>query len=104
MVRSNMQKETIIAATIYNPSILMSAFNFAKTWARSSGLSTIDRVDRAFGYLQSGQASTKWDEYETTLESCGCRDREIRHLFCKHILSQMIHVKHEQLRDECING
>lgn len=87
--------------TFYNPSALMSAYNYAKAWARRTGLTTTDRVDRAFGYLMSGEAAEKWSEYGTDGKgrswTCLCPDRQYRGSLCKHILSAMIDRKHDDL-------
>lgn len=90
----------------YNLSALMSAYNYAKTWARRTGLTTEDRVDRALGYMMSGEAPEKWIEYRTHVRKhnrdwvCGCRDHYYRGSICKHILSKMIDIKYHALMDE----
>ncbi|KKM08256.1 hypothetical protein LCGC14_1725720 [marine sediment metagenome] len=84
----------------YNPSALMSAYNYARHWAKRTGLTDTSRVDRAFGYLQTGEAMGKWREYNTTVRDCNCPDRRVRGNRCKHSLSKMIHIKHQQLMAE----
>jgi hypothetical protein len=81
----------------YNQSALMSAYNYGKSWARRTGIATTDRVDRAFGYLMSGNAEGKWEEYQTTTESCQCPDHQYRSVFCKHIMSFLINAKHDEI-------
>ncbi len=83
-----------------NPSALMSAYNHGKSWAKRTGLADTKRVDRAFGYLMSGEASEKWSEYATTTTRCDCPDHQFRGSYCKHILSLLIATKHDQIMDE----
>jgi len=83
-----------------NQSALMSAYNYAKHWAKRTGLADTKRVDRALGYLMKENASLKWSEYATTIKSCDCPDHQFRGNYCKHILSKMIQVKHDQLMAE----
>lgn len=84
-------------STHYNPSALMTAYNYGKSWASNSGLTTTDRVDRAFGYLMSGEAEDKWQEYVTTIHSCQCPDSQFRGAICKHSVALMIATKHDQI-------
>ena len=81
----------------YNPSALMSAFNYGKHWARRTGIADTRRVDRALSYLMSGEAEEKWEEYATTTSRCDCPDHQFRGNFCKHIMSLMIEMKHDQI-------
>ena len=84
----------------YNPSGLMSAYNYCKHWAKRTGLADTKRVDRALGYLMSGEAEEKWMEYSTTNTHCDCPDHQFRGTYCKHIISKMIDVKHDQIMEE----
>jgi hypothetical protein len=85
-------------------SYLMSAYNYAKSWGKKTGLFTPDRCDKAFGYLQSGKAYGSWVKYQTKCNGrhwdCQCPDRQIRGTFCKHIIALLIDRKIEQLRQE----
>lgn len=81
----------------YNPSALMTAYNLGKNWARRTDLTTTDRVDRAFGYLMSGDASSKWMDYATTADSCDCPDSQYRGIICKHSIALMIAEKHDRI-------
>jgi len=66
----------------YDSSALMSAYNYARAWTRAIGAPDDKRVNRAFGYLQAGNAAEKWEEYETTATTCACPDFRIRQIAC----------------------
>lgn len=58
--------------------------------AIQKGIADEGRVNRALGYLQSGEAFTKWEEYGTSLAACGCPDHIYRASQvgpCKHRFS-----------------
>jgi hypothetical protein len=81
---------------------LMSAYNFARSYARRNP-EKLDprRVDRAFGILQSKEARP----YTTTTRSCNCPDatKARKNGYtgpCKHRTAQMLLVKIEKLRAE----
>lgn len=97
---TNQFRKTETTKPHYNPSALMSAYNYAKHWSRRMGATDTRRVDSAFGYLQTGAALEKWKEYNTTVGDCECPDHRVRGFRCKHILSRMIHIKHQQLMAE----
>lgn len=84
----------------HNQSALMSAYNYGKHWAKRTGLADTKRIDKALGYLMSGEAEKKWMEYATTTERCDCPDHQYRGVYCKHMLSKMIDIKHDQIMDE----
>lgn len=88
----------------YNPSALMSAYNYAKHYGTRSGMFDSKRVDRALGYLMSGAAVEKWDQYETAIKYCRCPDSQIRGMICKHMISRMIDIKHDALMNEFTKG
>lgn len=85
----------------YEMSSLMSAYNFAKHWGKSSGLFDSARVDRALSYLMSGECDDAWEKYATHGSgrewSCECPDRQYRGSFCKHIISRMVSVKYSEI-------
>lgn len=94
----------MLKANGYNMSALFSAYNYAKNWARRTGITTEGRVDSALSYLMSGMAQQKWMEYATSGSdrrwTCRCPDHEIRNIYCKHILARMIEVKYRELMIE----
>ncbi len=87
-----------------NQSLLMSAYNYAKSWGKRTGLFDPKRCNSAFSYLQSGKAYSKWIQYQTKCNGrdwqCECPDRKYRGTFCKHIISMMIDKKMVQLQEE----
>ncbi len=97
-------------------SLRMSAYNYAKWFGRKTAQFDTKRVDRALGYLMSDECHAKWNEYGTTLETCGCPDHcgckmedgvivatWLAEPYCKHIIAMMIQVKMDQLRKEKVH-
>lgn len=78
----------------FTKSELFSWYNRARAAARQGKIEA-KRVNRALGYLQSGQAQTKWAEYHTTTTFCGCPDHARGHT-CKHQIALMIVKRIEQ--------
>ena len=82
----------------YNQSALMTAFNLARWWGRRTGLTTDKRTHKALSYLMKGDAEKKWEEYETTLNNCRCKDQTYRPQFvCNHRVAKMVDAKHDQI-------
>ncbi len=84
----------------YNPSALMSAYNFAKWHGKKSGQFDERRVNKALGILMSGELQEKLEKYGTTLKTCDCPDWQYRTIHCKHRIGLMIKVKHDKIMDE----
>lgn len=84
----------------YNPSAIMSAYNYAKWYGKKSGQFDTKRVDRALGILKSGKLQEKAMEYRTTLKTCDCPDWQYRTIHCKHRIAYMIDMKHDQIMQE----
>lgn len=74
---------------------IFSVYNKARAAARAGKLDA-QRVNRALGYLLSGNAVEKWEEYQTTIKTCNCPDFVYRHKTCKHQISLMIYRRIEQ--------
>lgn len=66
-----------------------SVYNKARRVSRL-GLLSEDRVNRALGYIQSGQAQRSWFIYRTTIDDCQCPDRRFRGCVCKHMIARQI--------------
>lgn len=76
---------------------IFAVYNKARAAARTGALD-LARVNRALGYLQSGEAQQAWEKYHTTTKACDCPDHTYRHQTCKHIISLMIWKRIEQRR------
>jgi hypothetical protein len=76
-----------------NLSKLMTAYNFAKWYARKTQAFETTTVDRALGVLMSRNRN----EYNTTTSICSCPDSVYRKHTCKHSIALMIERKVEEL-------
>ena len=86
----------MIADMYGDRSKLMSAYNFARWFARRSPMLEEGRVNRAWGYIMSGKLVTKCEEYGTTISECYCYDSE-RGWICKHRIGLQIIAKAKEL-------
>lgn len=73
---------------------IFGVYNKARAAAKAGKLDE-KRVNRALGYLLSGQAASKWAEYNTTVKFCGCPDHRKGHT-CKHQIALMVYKRIEQ--------
>jgi len=78
---------------------LMSAYNYARHFARRTGVYEVKRVDRAWGYIMSGKLKEKASDYGAEFDRCSCPDAS-RGFTCKHSIGLMIVAKAEQLKRE----
>lgn len=76
---------------------MFTVYNLARAAARKGALDEA-RVNRALGYLQSGEAQQAWEKYQTTTKTCQCPDHIYRQQTCKHIISLMIAIVIERRR------
>lgn len=70
----------------------MTWYNKARQAAKSGKLDP-DRVNRAFGILQSNDGNARMQKYETTVTDCTCPDHARTHKACKHMIAKMIEAR-----------
>lgn len=87
-----------------NLSALMTSYNYAKHFAKRTGVIEPRRVDRALGYIMAGRVDEKAFQYGSTKEFCDCPDCHYRRVHCKHSIAIAIVEAHDKLMEEFRQG
>ena len=80
-----------------NKSYLFTVYNKARSAAKTGKLD-LKRVNKALGILQTPDYYTgDKAEYGPSIHSCGCPDYKVRRVTCKHMISEMIKYRIDEL-------